>query len=63
MNAAAIIIHLVSHLRGSRRKGFGSSYADIMRAMEMQRYMEKVNEAGKSVHDSIQQLYGTSVSY
>lgn len=63
MNAAAIIIHLVSHIRGNRRKGFGATYADIKRAMEVQRYMEKANEAGKSVLDKAQQLYGTPVSH
>lgn len=63
MNAAAIIIHLVSHIRGNRRKGFGASYADIKRVMELQYHMEKANQAGKSVHDKIQQLYGTPVSH
>ena len=63
MNAAAIIIHLVSHIRGNRRKGFGASYADIKRAMELQRYMEKANKAGESVHDQIIQLYGAPVSH
>lgn len=63
MNAAAIILHLVSHIRGNRRKGFGATYADIKRAMEMQRYMEKANKAGESIYDQIQQFYGTPVSH
>lgn len=63
MNAAAIIIHLVSHIRGNRRKGFGASYADIKRAMEMQHYMQEADQVGKSVQDKIQQLYGTPVSH
>lgn len=62
MNAAAIILHLVSHIRGNRRKGFGASYADIRRAMAAQRYFEKANEAGENLYDKMQQLYGTPVS-
>lgn len=34
MNAAAIIIHLVSHIRGNRRKGFGATYADMIQAIK-----------------------------
>lgn len=63
MNSVAIIVHLVFHIKENRRKGFGASYADIKRAMRVQRYLEKADQAGKSVLDSTQHFYGTPVSH
>lgn len=62
INSVVILVHLVSHIRGNQRKGFGATYADIKRAMELQRHMEKANQAGMSVYDKIQHYYGKTVS-
>lgn len=64
MNAAAIIIHLVSHIRGNRRKGLlrsRPSFDDLERASKMQRFMEGTKKTADLLHDTVLKHYGVSV--
>ena len=66
MNSAAIIIHLVSHIRGNRRKGglledFKPSFDDLKRASEMQRFMEGTKKTADLLHDTVFKHCGVSV--
>lgn len=60
-NSVAIVIHLVFHSRGNRRKGFGCSYADMKKAMEMQRFPDKSRKTADLLHDTVLKHYGASV--
>lgn len=61
MNAAAIIIHLVSHIRGNRRKGFGATYADLKQAQKMQHFLDESRKTADLLHDTVLKRYGVSV--